>query len=85
MRVPTKEYEYIKAIQDKVLSIKRENVKVFIVCPGVIYGCGEDTFYQIFKSAWLQNPTKLPFLKEGNNKVPTIHIQDLARFVIKVA
>lgn len=27
----------------------------------------------------------LPFLGEGNNLIPTIHVQDLAKFVIKVA
>ena len=39
-RVPLAKYNYIKEIEDKVLSIKRENVKVFVVCPGIIYGCG---------------------------------------------
>jgi adenylate kinase len=27
----------------------------------------------------------LPYLNEGNNKIPTIHLKDLARFVVKVA
>jgi adenylate kinase len=58
---------------------------VFIICPGIIYGCGEDTFYQLFKSAWLQDPIKLPYLAEGTNKIPTIHLKDLVRLVIKVA
>ena len=60
-------------------------MKVFIVCPGIIYGCGEDTFYQLFKASWLQDPPKLPYLHEGNNKIPTIHLKDLVKFVIKVS
>ena len=60
-------------------------MKVLIVCPGVIYGCGEDTYYELFKSAWLQKPNALPYLNEGNNQIPTIHLQDLVRFVVKVA
>lgn len=83
--MPLPQYQFIKEIEDKVLAIKRENVKVFIVCPGIIYGCGEDTFYQLFKAAWLQDPIKLPYLHEGNNKIPTIHLKDLVKFIIKVS
>lgn len=39
-RMPLAAYSYIKDIEDKVLTIKKENVKVFIICPGAIYGCG---------------------------------------------
>ena len=84
-RVPHPQYAYIKEVEDKVLAIKRENVRVLIVCPGIIYGCGEDTFYELFKASWLQNPPKMPFLQAGDNLVPTIHLRDLAKFVIKVA
>lgn len=79
------QYQFMRDIEDKVLAIKRENIKVFVVCPGVIYGCGEDTFYPLFKAAWLQDPIKLPFLGEGNNKLPTVHLRDLVKFVVKVA
>lgn len=56
-----------------------------MICPGIIYGCGEDSFYELFKAAWLQNPIQLPYLKDGKNKLPTIHLIDLVRFVIKIA
>lgn len=56
-----------------------------MVCPGIIYGCGEDTFYQLFKASWLQEPQALPYLGEGNNRIPTIHLKDLVKFVIKIA
>lgn len=60
-------------------------MKVFIVCPGIIYGCGEDLFYPLFKASWLQNPLKLPYLGEGENIISTIHMKDLVKFVVKVA
>ncbi len=58
---------------------------MFIVCAGTIYGCGENTFYPLFKAAWLQEPAELPYLGEGDNLIPTIHLKDLVKFVIKLA
>ncbi len=37
------------------------------------------------KAAWLQNPTELPYLGDGENLLPTIHIEDLAKLILKVA
>jgi hypothetical protein len=39
----------------------------------------------LFKAAWLQAPAKLPYLGEGNNLIPTIHLKDLVKFVIKLS
>ena len=33
----------------------------------------------------MQKPEKLPYLGDGNNKIPTIHLKDLVKFVIKIA
>ena len=49
-----------------------------------MYGKGESIFNSHFKKAWLQEPAKLPFIGEGKNLVPTIHVTDLARIVKKV-
>ena len=84
-RKPLEKYSYIKEIEDKVLSIKKENVKIFVICPGMIYGCGEDTLYPLFRAAWLQEPAELPFLGDGSNPVPIIHMKDLVKLVIKVS
>lgn len=73
-------------MENLVLELKdKENLKVIIVAAGVLYGCGEITFKNHFKHAWLQNPVNLPYLGDGNNKIPTIHVQDLVSFVKKVA
>lgn len=58
---------------------------MFIICPGIIYGCGEDILYPLFKAAWLQNPSALPYIGNGSNSVPMIHMKDLVKFVVKVA
>jgi adenylate kinase len=50
----------------------------------VLYGNGENIFNQHFKQAWLQEPQKLPYIGEGRNLVPCIHVKDLARIVKKV-
>jgi nucleoside-diphosphate-sugar epimerase len=52
-------------------------LKTYIVCPGFIYGCGEEIFYDYFKMAWLQDPYKIPIAGDGKNFIPTIHIKDL--------
>lgn len=51
----------------------------------MIYGCGEDILYPIFKAAWLQEPASLPYLGDGSNMIPMIHMKDLIKFVVKVA
>jgi hypothetical protein len=31
----------------------RANIKVHVVCAGILYGLGEETFHNHFKHAWL--------------------------------
>ena len=83
-RVPSEEYEELKALEDELLAFKKDNVKIYILASGIMYGAGESIFEQHFKKAWLQNPPSLPFLGVGKNYVPTIHVKDLARMVKKV-
>lgn len=68
-----------------MLGLKKENVKVYVICSGITYGQGEEVFSELFKAAWLQEPKQLPYLGTGENQLPTIHIGDLAKFVIKIA
>eukprot|EP00826_Nyctotherus_ovalis_P055279 TRINITY_DN7327_c0_g1_i5.p1 TRINITY_DN7327_c0_g1~~TRINITY_DN7327_c0_g1_i5.p1 ORF type:complete len:702 (+),score=267.13 TRINITY_DN7327_c0_g1_i5:447-2552(+) len=93
LRIPAPEYASYKFLETLALSIgttkpgqKPEDKKLFVyvLCAGLLYGNGEDVFYQYFKQAWLQNPQKLPIIGKGNNRVPTIHVVDLARLVKRV-
>ena len=67
-----------------VLNFKKEGVKTYVISAGVLYGIGETILNSHFKQAWLQDPARLPVVGDGNNLVPTIHVTDLARMVIKI-
>jgi adenylate kinase len=84
MRDPVEEYKVIKDIEDEVLSFKREGVKTYVISAGILYGKGEAIFNSHIQKAWLQDPVRLPYVGDGNNLLPTIHVTDLARIVKKV-
>jgi len=86
LRVPHAKFQHLKTLETLALSSvnTQPKLKVHVLCSGVRYGNGERTFHQHFKQAWLQEPTKLPFIGKGDNLVPTIHIIDLARLVRRV-
>ena len=75
----------MKEMEDKLLKINKENVKVLVVCSGMLYGQGEILFKNFFKAAWMQEPQALPFLGDGSNLIPTINVRDLVKFIIKMA
>ena len=84
MRDPVAEYQVIKEIEDEVLSFKREGVKTYVISAGILYGKGEAIFNSHIQKAWLQDPVRLPYVGDGTNLLPTIHVTDLARIVKKV-
>ena len=49
----SEEYEEIKMIEDEVLSFKKDNVRIYILASGIMYGGGESIFENHFKKAWL--------------------------------
>ena len=84
LRVSSEEYEEIKRIEDEVLAFKKDNVRIYILASGIMYGAGECILESHFKRAWLQDPPSLPYLGVGKNQVPTVHVKDLARMVKKI-
>jgi adenylate kinase len=52
-RLPSDEYEELKALEDELLAFKKDNVKIYILASGIMYGAGESIFEQHFKKAWL--------------------------------
>jgi adenylate kinase len=85
-RIPSKKYYNYKMIETVALSAASTNpmLKTYIICPGFIYGCGEDMFYDYFKMGWLTEPNKLPIIGDGKNSVPTIHILDLVSLIKRI-
>ncbi|CAI2386648.1 unnamed protein product [Moneuplotes crassus] len=93
IRNPPEDYEKIKEWEDRILELKKKGLKTYVVCSGIIYGNGEKltafkkeetVFNDKLKSAWLQDPEHLPYIEDGENRIPTIHVVDLARLVRKV-
>jgi adenylate kinase len=83
MRNPIEEYKIIKEIEDEVLNFKNEtgNVKTYVISAGILYGKGESVFNSHVQKSWLQEPKRLPYVGDGNNLIPTVHVTDLARIV----
>jgi len=65
-------------------SQKVDKLKTYVVCAGILYGAGEDIFHNLFKMAWLCDPSALPVPGDGENIVPTIYVHDLAQVLTKI-
>ena len=84
-RVPNLKYLYYKILESNTL-LKNNNpkLKAYVICPGFIYGCGEDFFFNYFRLAWMQHLPYIPIVGEGKNYIPTIHILDLVKIIRKI-
>ena len=86
LRVPHANFQHLKTLETIAMSSvnTQPKLRVHVLCSGIRYGNGERIFYDHFQKAWIQNPACLPYIGEGENLVPTIHIIDLARLVRRV-
>jgi len=78
----------VKHLENLALTASKfnKNLRVHVVCSGLPYGHGEanDVFYEFFRRAWLSlhpDLASLPVIGKGDNNLPTIHVEDLSRFV----
>lgn len=83
-RKSNQKYLPYKRIEDFALANSNPMLKVYIICPGYIYGCGEDFFFDYFRMAWIGEPDPIPIIGDGLNCVPTIHILDLVQVIKKL-
>eukprot|EP01112_Ceratiomyxa_fruticulosa_P007683 TRINITY_DN1992_c0_g1_i1.p1 TRINITY_DN1992_c0_g1~~TRINITY_DN1992_c0_g1_i1.p1 ORF type:complete len:657 (+),score=154.73 TRINITY_DN1992_c0_g1_i1:65-2035(+) len=72
-------------IEKYTLRLKNEKIKSYVVAPGLVYGEGENTLHPIFKTAWLGEPKDVPYIGNGSNYIPCIHLADLSVLVYQVA
>ncbi|PVD26309.1 hypothetical protein C0Q70_13980 [Pomacea canaliculata] len=77
--------EHISA-EKTVIKLGKTATKLvtYVVCTGLTYGEEENIFHYLFKSAW-HNAPQLQCFGNGENVVPTIHIQDLAAVIQNIA
>eukprot|EP00742_Colponemidia_sp_Colp-10_P000791 GILJ01000857.1.p1 GENE.GILJ01000857.1~~GILJ01000857.1.p1 ORF type:complete len:699 (-),score=133.23 GILJ01000857.1:66-2090(-) len=86
-RRPSPAYERMRSVETLAAGIgaSKENLKSYVLCAGVLYGMGELKLASLFKQCWLSaSPAGLPVLGAGNNRVPTIHVKDVARLARKL-
>ena len=83
-RCPNSRYFYYKVLETLALSNNNPKLKTYIICPGFIYGCGEDFFFDYFRLAWMGHLPYIPIVGEGDNFLPTIHVLDLVQVIKRV-
>ena len=83
-RCPNSRYFYYKILETLTLSNTNPKLKAYVVCPGFIYGCGEDFFFDYFRLAWMGHLPYIPILGDGGNFLPTIHILDLIQVIKRI-
>lgn len=79
------QFKPVKLLESLVLNSQKENLNTYVVAPGILYGKGEHEFHHLFKNGWLCEEPALPILGNGNNRLPTIHVTDLASIILATA
>ena len=67
-RIPNSKYFYYKILESLALSNTNPNLRAYVICPGFIYGCGEDIFFDYFRASWLSNIEYIPIIGDGHKK-----------------
>lgn len=85
-RVPHPNYQNILDLEnfclDSKLEVRNKNLRLHIIGSGIPYGLEEDIFYHWFALGHKrENLVTLPVINDGNNFVPTIHINDLVKSI----
>ncbi|XP_025161964.1 adenylate kinase 7-like [Harpegnathos saltator] len=85
-RKPHPNYKEHLRCEREVVTVKKRanlksNLKTLVVCCGVTYGEKQGPLHHLFKMAWQTAPF-LPIFGKGSNKVPLLHVRDLAATVL---
>ena len=86
-RIPSTRYQSLKTIENQALAAMKtkENLKVYVLCAGILYGHGENSLYSHFKQAWMGKSMSLPVIGSGENIIPTIHVKDLSNIIKRIS
>ena len=79
-----KDHLTLEKLVIKLGRTKKSLLSTYVVCCGLMYGMGEDTLHFLFKNAWLSqsNGINLPVFGNGQNHIPTIHVNDIASILL---
>jgi len=72
-----------RTTEGKNFAAIHQNKQSLVVCPGIIYGLGEEyilKLQQLFLKVWKGEELKAA----GDNVIPTIHVKDLAKMIGKI-
>jgi nucleoside-diphosphate-sugar epimerase len=58
-------------------------LRLSVLCVGLLYGDGEGALLPLFRAAWRLRPA--PMLRDNRNVVPTLHVRDMARGAVQLA
>ncbi|KYM99929.1 Putative adenylate kinase 7, partial [Cyphomyrmex costatus] len=87
-RKPHPNYKEHIQCEREVVAVKKiaklkNKLRTLVICCGITYGEEEGPLHYLFKMAW-QNAPFLPIFGKGQNKIPLLHIRDLAATVSSV-
>ncbi|KYN20601.1 Putative adenylate kinase 7, partial [Trachymyrmex cornetzi] len=87
-RKPHPNYKEHIQCEREVVAVKkivnlRSKLRTLVICCGITYGEEEGPLHYLFKMAW-QNAPLLPIFGKGRNKIPLLHVRDLAATVSSV-
>ena len=66
-------------------NVPKDQLRTYVVWPGVLYGCGEGALHPLFKAGWKGEQPVLPVLDGGKTVLPMIHVRDLAAIVVRIS
>lgn len=58
-------------------------LRLYVMCVGLLYGDGEGALLPLFEAAWRLRPA--PMLEQNHNVVPTLHVRDMAHGAVALA
>lgn len=58
-------------------------LRLYVMCVGLLYGDGEGPLLPLFESAWHLKPA--PMLEQNHNVIPTLHVKDMARGAVALS
>jgi nucleoside-diphosphate-sugar epimerase len=74
-------YTRYKQRCEKLLAEKAVGAAYAVVRPGIVYGSGSRYLGSLITAIGTIGPVGFPFIGKGKNRMPLIHVQDLARAI----